>query len=410
MAKYHNLVEEAIALSSDGQYLSAHLTFLQAAQVAKETGDWEERLVSLGNALIAGNRANIRPRAKLSLLLDVRSQMNERPDSIPRNLGVDFKACMAADYFDFLADFRPSRKDLESSLRDIVGHHIADVHYYWSKFHSMRGEFDLASERSELAWATYDSKRDGGSRMHTPVYLLSAFEDFLDAGSLQKASQWLSAARREVDQQPCLNCEANVLSDELLYGLATRETLPVIRKRLRAYESHIGRLQRTDARNFLGIRVELLDPSNGDPAARSHPARQAFCRRLPGDGNSITDRFNRALLHLDIRIAALRFAVGREPEVDLFEPIQKSHRPNMMRSWMSGISTPFNSKQTNVKESNSGVSDRIRRARVVGHYAGRLAKSIDDLLECDWRQNSVGRRIGFIDEIATSMKTRQSIR
>lgn len=67
----------------------------------------------------------------------------------------------------------------------------------------------------------------------------------------------------------------------------------------------------------LGVRVLLLDSTLGDPQKPDHPARYQLCHPPVVEWEA-DERFHRALLVVDYRLACLRFSLGLSPAEDLF--------------------------------------------------------------------------------------------
>ena len=377
MTRYSELRREAVSLSEDGQYQAAHLLFLQAAHEAFLIGHFSDRVVCLGNALISGKKAKIRSPARLAILMDIRTQLMDRPDSAPTDLGIDFRGWVASEYFDYLDDTFPSRVELESCFEDLGTLHPADVHHHWSRFYSLRGEFTNAAASAERAWAEISSKSNGAG-LHTPSYLLRGYYTAMENNAADRAKQWLEGAVRELSSHRCVNCKMNCLIAEVDCALATSAPLADLRKKIKFVEAHDLQLQALPHTIFCAVRGHLRDSGNGDPFAAMHPAWRSLARRLPGDDSGIMNRYSRTLLILDVRLAAVRYSVG-------MPPVDDDHYAE--RQDLTGC------------KSGSDTNRRLRKARQAALGALRYAAKIDNLLECTWRQNAVRQRIERVEEI-----------
>jgi hypothetical protein len=127
-------------------------------------------------------------------------------------------------------------------------------------------------------------------------------------------------------------------------------------------------------------RVSLLDPDGGDPGRPWHSARTSARSRLKSPLD-IHDRYSHALLVLDIRIAALRFAIGLSPVDDEY--------------FDGAVST----KAPGARCQASDILSRQEKAKAACRIALRHAKHIDTMLGCDWREKDVRRRERFIENL-----------
>jgi len=132
----------------------------------------------------------------------------------------------------------------------------------------------------------------------------------------------------------------------------------------------------------LRVRCLLMDPVWGDPQDHTHPARQQLCwpavARLEVD-----DKFHRAILMVDYRLACLRYAVGLSPVEDLYH--QRS--------------SPVRGQRLKPGVGPDDIHERIRRVRLAMDCATSIAQSFDAVYRCQWRQDVVNvrrRRLGAI--------------
>jgi hypothetical protein len=127
-------------------------------------------------------------------------------------------------------------------------------------------------------------------------------------------------------------------------------------------------------------RVSLLDPDGGDPGGPLHSARIAPRNRLKSPLD-VHDHYCHALLVVDIRIAALRFAFGLPPVDDEYFD-----------------SPPLSGRQGNRLHA-SDVASRRKKAKAACRIAQHHASNIDTMLGCIWRQKDVKRRELFIESL-----------
>nr|VFJ64905.1 MAG: Tetratricopeptide repeat-containing protein [Candidatus Kentron sp. FW] len=140
----------------------------------------------------------------------------------------------------------------------------------------------------------------------------------------------------------------------------------------------------------LGARVALLDPANGDPLARGHPARQLLTRRV-SNRKDVHEQYSRRVLLVDFRLAALRFWAGMAPAEDLYY-----QRPQRLPESSPGVLTPTRGNEEEFRR-------RQQRALAACDRADGYGKWLDGLLECDWRQRQIRERRARIEEITSSI-------
>lgn len=407
VSRVSELRDEAHRLIGDGHYLAGHLGLLQAAHEAQQLGDLESRIQCLIEALIAGKKANIRSTKQLQLLIDIRTKMFERSDTIPQNTYFSLQGFVEHEYFYHLVEYNPNRRELEEALRTMRGVHPADAHLYWGRFYSLTGDTASALAAAEKSWAAYEegSRLRPGSLQHRPIYLITGFYCGLVIGEKDTVEQWLNGAKRELQSRPCPNCQLSYLQAKTEFALATAKPIVELMANMREMEAQASRLERLPSTDFLSVRALLLDPSNGDPYASTHPAYRALSRRLQGDGTGLATRYSRALLTLDFRLAALRHCVGISPVDDLYYTIpQNLDRPKRRRSPRL---KPYRALARDHRSATqelppSDLDDRIRKTQTAARSAMQHAKRLDNLLECSWRQRSVQDRIERMNEIVPS--------
>ena len=126
----------------------------------------------------------------------------------------------------------------------------------------------------------------------------------------------------------------------------------------------------------------LLQPGLGDPLLQSHPAL-ASLKRHSQRLKTVFTVYEEFRLHIDYRLAALRFALAMEP-VDDYWYKKKQVLPKAKMA------------------SHSDLQDRILRTRRACEKALRHAQYLDRGYECEWRQQEIRGRLERLDEIVTS--------
>ncbi|MFT5328713.1 MAG: hypothetical protein ACI8P0_006628 [Planctomycetaceae bacterium] len=382
MPTVSELHQDAITALTAGRHREALLLFRQAARDAEQLGDraaWFQELVWAADC--AAQIGDV-PQAQ-RLLLEARAgEPPDRPNyeamvlrlrSLDTAIGIN---CELPRLLDYLED-----------LRSFAHEHPvppADLEYFAARIEADRGNFANALDGFERAWQTYVPPKGYIKESHAD-WCIRCCLALRDANA---AHQWITVL--EGVESSFYN-ERKLLAarHSLHLGLFEAEAFPKLHARLREYEDAAAINDDSEGQDecqFARVRVHMLNPDGGDPADRSHPARQALTRRL-NNRWSIHARFDCRLLFLDYRLAALRFAAGIEAVDDLYytKPQQVPDRI-----------TPLDRKV---------FTKRLQKARAALGWALAYARKLDTGLECDWRQAAVNQRrdrIAQIEQAVTS--------
>jgi hypothetical protein len=366
-----------------GEYLSAHLTFLEAASAARFQGDFETYLIQMANAFNMGCRARLNSATRLRILVDIRSTMNAHPEALPTDLLVDFRSWVWREFFDYLLDNKPIRRNLEECISNMAGLSTADLLHQKSRLHAARGAHALALEAAERSWAEYDGS---GTNLHAGAIILRAVHAHLDTKDSVAAEAWLQVARRRARADSCLNCEINAASAAVDVALARLAPVGEMYSILAEHESLARRAASLPQTHHSAVRVQLLDPILGDPGKSSHPARNMLTGRKPGDDRSPSRGYAHALMVLDFRLAALRYSAQLDPAEDLYY----RYVPAL--------------PQRIVPNNRAEFARRLEKARTAMKWVMRYAVRLDTMLECTMRQDEVTARGGRIESLAERAK------
>lgn len=198
----------------------------------------------------------------------------------------------------------------------------------------------------------------------------------LRLGDFTSCREWTAA----LDQCDRGAVETRSRSAALTLWLAVAEaqSVPVLLRYLRTY---LDRERGPGVREAMS-RVHLLDSSAGDPAADVHPTYGELRHPLEAR-QDVHSRYAAHLLHLDYRLACLRYAAG-VPAVD-----------DLYYRWPQQVPTdPI------AVADLSQLRHRLHKASIAARCVLRYARRLDMLLECDYRQNEVRARWARIAEIA----------
>jgi hypothetical protein len=286
--------------------------------------------------------------------------------------------------FELMRCFRPDLPALESCLADIRtlapekgARESADVLRLEGLLHRARGQHEEALERFERAW-NYPT----GSGFHP--YLIaygalfstlvlgeqSAFQlwsealGYMGQHSLEAQAAWLEIqARRELGDNQGEQA-ASMVRD--LEQLVAKTQQPIWQRRV----------------VMLQVRTWLLDPMKGDPMSLEHPMWLSLAKRISGVPEAF-DRYDRVMLVVDARIAALRFAVGVQPVDDLY--YRNSQR-------LDGLPDEPTGGLVEIERRRQACYRAVKKANAV-------ARTLDKAFDCMWRQEEVAGRLLRIKEL-----------
>lgn len=381
MAHHRQLEAEATAAYSAGRFDEAALLFRRMAAAALEVGEramWFEAFVwaAISTRLVGDLRK------ALGLLIEARQS---EPQHAPPYLGW----IVRKQLFWISLDINPQRRTLEHLLDELRTHArehgvpAAEFLVLEGDLLELHGDWQGRLERCESAWQAYDDeqtslKSDLGS---------GAAVCCIELGRFAECREWLAeAAAASTSAEFVQHVAERLARIETCLALAECQRCDVIESTLRRYIDRAMGMQSTrreDRVRELVARVHLLNPQKGDPAKSLHPSYMELCR-LPRCRQSVHLLYRAHRVHLDYRIACLRYAVGVPPVDDLY----------------------YNRPQGSPERSpTDGAPLRLRRARASLRSTLRWARHLDELIECDWRQREIEARRERIDELATYIDT-----
>jgi hypothetical protein len=241
---------------------------------------------------------------------------------------------------------------------------------------SMRGHYAESLSLAERIWAI--RSKDHSNHKHNCLY--HCFFYCLQLGRRDGAPSWLLLLEQEGE----LECPGyRVDLHDARFDLALFDGNPDLATRhCREYQWAASQTQYAgwSEDGFINwTRAVLIDPASGDPGSSGHAAIGFLRTKIEGN-RTWSNKFTRRLLALDVRLAALRWAVGMPPAEDYWyrAPQQMTYEPRVP---------------------HAEVERRIGKVRAALGRAGRLANYLDGIFECDWRRRSVDDRQGRLREI-----------
>jgi hypothetical protein len=308
----------------------------------------------------------------MALALSFDARQEEPPDGAPYESWT-----LRRNRYWIAMALRPERGHVEQILADLrafaVDHVVpaADLSQIEANLLFMRGDWRSSLAKCEASWRDFDGQ---GITKSSKASL--AARCCLRLGDLAACRDWSAALDNDEEDTIVAFSRRNSAHISLILAVAEGQSYPVLLSRLRTF---VDRVDDASARDFV-VWVHLLDPHAGDPAADAHPA-YAEIRRPLGLRQSVDGRYGAHLLHLDYRLACLRYAAG-VPAVDDFyyqQPQQVPARPAVA--------------------DREQIRRRLHKARTAARSAMRYAHHLDTLLECGFRQAEVRARGERIAEI-----------
>ncbi len=251
---------------------------------------------------------------------------------------------------------------------------------------AQRGLFSQAVSLLENVWQRSDL--DQVSKLHTSRALMQCSLNLRRFDLLQA---WLQKFR-EVETDYKNGQRLEKCEHEIHLQLAQTQDVNRLKAIERTAQDHIGNQNFSvleDTFRHLSVRISLLDSVHGDPTDLAHPAKKALRMRTASKWYKGI-HFERRLLSLDYRIAALRYALGVAPVDDLYYTTPQI---------LSGVAPTAH-------EPND-VQTRLNNAHVAANWARAYAKKLDERFECDWRQKIVDERLQRTEELAHHANSRK---
>jgi tetratricopeptide (TPR) repeat protein len=380
MSQFDQLFDEAAAAFGVGELVGAALCFQRAADYARSIQSEEARYKAIVWAAEALQGAGRYFQAQ-SLLLDAFSC---------EPVGIFFEKWMSrTSRFRIVSRWRPHKAELEEIVADLEQGDLAGLCPSKDLF-KMRGDIFLLegnwSAALNCAERAYLLLEESGEGLIPAEMAILAFEASLALKNHAAANDWLRAicvnsGWTGSDTHFELQVRAFQAQCKLALARSRGEPYLNLRRLLRDFSDKAQNIDVREIEMNLRIaesRISLLDPDGGDPGGPLHSARITPRNQLKNPLD-VHDRYYRALLVLDIRIAALRFTFGLPPVDDEYFD-----------------SRPLSGRQGN-RVHASDVTSRRRKAKGAWRIARRHATNIDIMLGCNWRQMDVKRRESFIE-------------
>ncbi len=377
MSAIFQLRQDARRFYRSGKKQEAILAWRHAALEARKLGDEVDWYICIVWAAVAAIEAGDYRQA-LGLVLEAR--MEEPPDRPTYESWLLQKL-----RFSQLMATRPYRKELEDQLGVLLeiaatwNAPKADLQNVAAQIHEARGNWEAMLKKYEAGWMMDERNRGLIKEDHGN----GAIRACLALRRVEETRDWIHA----IEIVPTsFHAERRVyvaryrFQLHLMTGGDWETTQRLIREWADIGMTVDPYIERDQVVEGL-VRAHLLDPHGGDPLRPSHPAHQYLRRRRSSLWDLHTNYERRRLL-LDYRLAALRHTAGISAVDDRYYTNPQQLPPSLSLA------------------DQDAFACRLHKARAALRWTRALARHLDEMLECDWRQKELDERQERIDEIA----------
>jgi hypothetical protein len=380
------LLDEIYAAIASGQYRLASLAAAEALECAHKIGDTNTVIEASYWAAEAAQKLGNYPKA-LQHIIDGEHLDSSISLSRWRRRVVQF---------DILSCWQPYREDLKLRINEMkrLGSQFAapkaDVCLVEAILHALVGDWTSALREASQGYRDALKSPEGVVAYAFAKLCATAC---IRLREFSAAKNWIAlvGVRENIKD----GWEPQIIANQAILSLTLARARGLEIAKLRALlEAVEDTCRKLDEERYVvsmhtsRFRVELLDPSNGDPETLWHPARAACFYRFK-DRLNVHQRYVHNLQVLDLRLASLRFACGLTPLDDDF------------------ASPPLGALSCTA---HPDLARRLRRAHAALAVAYRHARRIDTMLECVWREEEVKRRAAWIEAIDSAVSTVEPIK
>ncbi|QDT80177.1 hypothetical protein Mal35_36480 [Gimesia maris] len=294
---------------------------------------------------------------------------------------------MKEQTFDLLRSYNPDVTQLETRLgelerlaRSALDGVVADFRLYEYLYLEDQGKDEKALNSIELAW----SERGAGTMNHAHSTASYGCLVNLRLNRRPQAEDWVKIMERD-GEITCLGYRADLAdckAELALFDGRYEDVFHYAQQQRRVAMEYADKIRVHEAIEKQ-VRSRLLDATNGDPVDRLSGVLDVFKQAIPGK-NSLQLQFRFSLLLLDIRLAAVRWAVGMQPAED---------------SW-------YQSPQVvacDLRVAKDEAIRRIDKTQAAIRRAGKIARQSDQAFCCDWRQEAVNHRRERLQKIVSNL-------
>jgi hypothetical protein len=371
------LREHAYEAYRQGRFEEAGVLLGQLCNDAKKAGN-DKIAFQLGlNEVKCLKRAG-KPLEALNRLLSMESWEVSRHESL---------FSMREMTFDLLRLYNPDLTQLEARLGELesltenaLDGVVADLRFCEFQFLEDQGKNEKALNAIELAW----SERGEATMNHAHATAASGCLANLRLNRRSQAEDWVKIMERDGETE-CLGYRAdlaNAKAELALFDSRAEDAFHYAQQQ-RLVAMEYADMIRVHEAIEKQVRARLLDATNGDPGDHRSGVLDVFKQAVPGKRN-VPLEFSVSLLMLDIRIAAVRWAVGMQPAEDFWY-----QSPQVVAS--------------ELRVAKDEVIRRIDKTQAALQRTGKIARRVDQAFGCDWRQEMVNRRRERLQEVVSHL-------
>ena len=371
------LKEHAHEAFRQGRFEEAGMLLGQLCNDAKQAGN-DKIAFQLGLSEVTCLKRAGKPLEALNRLLSMEAWEAPNHESLfsMREMTVDLLRLYNPD----MTQLEARLAELESLAVNASDGVVADLRFCEFEFLEAQGKHEKALNAIELAW----SERGDATMNHAHATAAAGCLANLRLNRRAQAEDWIKIIERDGETE-CLGYRtdlANARAELALFdGRAEDAFHYAQQQRLVAMEyADMIRVQEAIEKQ---IRARLLDATNGDPGDRMSGVLDVFKQALPGKRN-VPLEFSISLLILDIRLAAVRWAVGMQPAEDFWY-----QSPQVVAS--------------ELRVAKDEALRRIEKTRAALRRLDKIARQQDQTFDCDWRQEMVHRRRERLQEVVSHL-------
>ncbi|MCR9232719.1 MAG: hypothetical protein NXI29_17050 [bacterium] len=371
------LIEHAREAYRQGRFVEAGVLAGQVCKDAKQAGH-DEMAFQLGLFEVQSLLRAGKPLGALNRLLTMESWEAPRHESLYQ---------MREETFNLLRLYNPDLTQLETRLAELESlarsardGTVSDFRLYEFLFLEDQGKDEKALNATEQAW----SERGPATMNHAHATASNSCLANLRLNRRSQAEEWIKIMKRDGETE-CLGFRADLADSQAELALYDGRAEDVFHhaQQQRRVAMEYADLTRVHEAIEKQVRARLLDATNGDPGDRRSGVIDVLKQALPGK-RSVQLEFTFSLLILDIRLAAVRWAVGMQPAEDFWY-----QSPQVVAS--------------DLRVAKDEVIRRIDKAKAAIRRTDKIARRVDHAFGCDWRQETVQRRRERLQEVVSNL-------
>ena len=371
------LVDHAYETYRQGRFAEAGVLAGQLCKEAKKAGSdgmaFQLGLLEVQSLLRAG-----KPLGALNRLLSMESWKTPVHESLFQMKKLTFNLLRL--YNPDMTQLEARLGELESLARNALDGIVADVRFYESMLLEDQGKNEKTLYATELAW----SERGEATTNHAHATAAAGCVVNLRLNRRSQAEDWIKIIERDGETE-CLGYRAdlaNAKAELALYDGRAEDAFHYAQQQ-RQVAMEYADLIRVHEAIEKQVRARLIDATNGDPVDRMSGVVDVLKHDLPGK-RSFQLEFTFSLLMLDIRLAAVRWAVGMKPAEDFWY-----QSPQVVAS--------------ELRVAKDEVIRRIEKTKAAIRRTDKIARRVDQAFGCDWRQAAVNSRRERLQEVVSNL-------